>query len=398
MQKIIFYTVFAFAFLIGGAAFLLDIIPFRLFYLALLVFLLLPVYGISIGNVEKVFLLFLLEIIASAILNHMSMGQFLSFLRFIGIPYAMYYLCKNYITGKNIKTIIRLCILVACLQPPLVFIQQTFFDQINSLLPATTQYLPEEHMDFSFGSFYISDDPSLSFFMMGLIVFLLFDSENNGFIKNRLLLAGYFTLGVLLSNSQLSNLLVILIWVIFLFRGFKLKNLLKSLAIVAAAMILILSLGFYDFLKWKISDAVQQASVDAIESAAGSGFEEGKYERTAAIYYYLTQPLKIVGDGPSAYYNALSREFTLGNTGQVFTLYAEVGIVGLLLGYLIFFEMSRRRSASKKMAWGCFLLISALTVTAFVLSDASLILAYNIFLKTNLISRGEENTLLPQIG
>jgi hypothetical protein len=38
------------------------------------------------------------------------------------------------------------------------------------------------------------------------------------------------------------------------------------------------------------------------------------------------------------------------------------------------------------MAWGCFLLISALTITTFVLSDASFILAYNIFLKTNLVS------------
>jgi hypothetical protein len=58
-----------------------------------------------------------------------------------------------------------------------------------------------------------------------------------------------------------------------------------------------LSLGFYDFLKWKITDALQQVSIDAIQSAAGKNFEEGKYERTAAIYYYLTQPLKVVGMG-----------------------------------------------------------------------------------------------------
>lgn len=392
MQKFIFNTVFTFAFLIGSAVFLLNIFPFRLFYLAPLALLLIPFYGIKIGTVEKVFLLFLLEILASAIVNHSNAGQILSFLRFIITPYAMYYLCKNYIKEHNIKKIIRLCILVACLQPPLVLIQQTFFEPINSLLPAQTRYLPEERMDFSFGTFYISDDPSLSFFMMGLIVFLLFDNDNNRFIKNRLPLAGYFTLGVLLANSQLSNILVILIWVAFLFRRFKLKNLLKSLAIVATAFVLLLSLGLYDFLKWKITDAVQQASLDAIESATGSGFEEGKYERTAAVYYYATQPLKVLGDGPSAYYDALNKEFTLGNRGQIFTLYAEVGILGLAFGYLIFFQMSRRRTASKKMAWACFFLISALTVTAFVLSDASLILAYNIFLKTNLISDGERLT------
>lgn len=389
MLKLIFNIVFALAFLIGGAFFLSGI-PFRLFYLALLALLLLPVYGIRIGNVEKVFFIFFLEIVFSAIVNHSSVGQFLSFLRFIGIPYSMYYLCNNYIKQHNIKKIIRLCILVACLQPPLVFIQQTFFGPINSLLPAATRFLPEDKIDFSFGSFYVSDDPSMSFFLMALIVFLLFDNENNHFIKRKYLLAGYFTLGVLISNSQLSNILVILIWIAFFLRRFKLKDILKSLVVVTVASLFILSLGFYDFLKWKISNAVEQFSIDAIQNAAGSNFEEGKYERTAAIYFYLTQPIKIVGDGPSRYYDALNRQFTLGNTGQVFTLYAEVGIMGLMLGFLIFYEMGRRRTASKKMAWGCFLLLSALTITTFVLTDASLMLAYNIFLKTNLVPQEDE--------
>ena len=389
MQKIVFYTVFAFAFLIGGGIFLLNIFPFRLFYLAPLALLLLPIYGISIGNVEKAFLVFLVVIIASAAINHVSTGQFLSFLRFIGIPYAMYYLCKHFIKPHNIKKIIRICIFVACLQPPLVFIQQTFFEPINSVLPAATRYHYEEKIDFSFGSFYVSNDPAMSFFLMGLIIFLLFDSANNRFIKNRLLLAGYFTLGVLISNSQLSNMLVMLIWVVFLLRRFKMRDIIKSLGIVLATGILILSLGFYDFLHWKISDAIAQFSFEAIQNASGSDFEEGKYERTAAIYYYLTQPLKILGDGPSVYYDALNRQFTLGNTGQIFTLYAEVGIAGLLCGYWILYVMTRRNAASKKMAIVCFLILSALTITAFVLSDASLILAYNIFLKTNLVSQYE---------
>jgi hypothetical protein len=386
MPKIVFYTVFAFAFVIGGAIFLLGIFPFRLFYLAPLSLLVIPFYGIRIGNVEKILLFFLTWIIISAIVNQSSPGQFFSFLRFIGIPYPIYYLCKNYIKAHNIKTVIRLCIIVACLQPPLVFLQQTFFDEINSLLPPAAHYAAEDKMDFSFGTFYASNDPALSFFLMGLIIFLLFDTKNNYFIKRRFLLAGYFTLGVLLSNSQLSNLLVILIWTFFIFRGVKVKALVKSLTIVTATVLLIISLGFYDFLKWKIDNVIEQFSIEAIQNASGGNFEKGNYERTAAIYYYLTQPLKLAGDGPSAYYDALNREFTLGNTGQVFTFYAEVGIMGLFIGYLILYSMGKRRDASPRMAWGCFLLISTLTITSFVLSDTSLILAYCIFLKTNLVS------------
>lgn len=208
-----------------------------------------------------------------------------------------------------------------------------------------------------------------------------------------MLLAGYLTLGVLLSNSQLSNLLVIMIWLVYWFRRFRVKDMVKSFAVIGIAFALVLSLGFYDFLAWKLSDAVQQMSVESIQSAAGNNFEEGKYERTAAIYYYLTQPMKVLGDGPSVYFNALSREFTLGNTSQIFTFYAETGIVGLAIGYLIFFVMSKQYGASGKMAWGCFLIISTLTITSFVLSDTSLMLSYCIFLKTNLVSEGEKNEL-----
>src|SRR5688572_9200926 len=103
MPKLVFNTVFAFAFLLGGALFLSGIFPFRLFYLAPLSLLVLPFYGIKIGNVEKIFFVFLLEIVLSAIVNHSTAFQFFSFLRFIGIPYAIYYLCKNYIKEHNIR-------------------------------------------------------------------------------------------------------------------------------------------------------------------------------------------------------------------------------------------------------------------------------------------------------
>jgi len=388
VSTLIFYTVFAFAFLIGGAVFLFGILPFRLFYLVPIALLLLPKYGIRISAVEKIFFVFFLEIVASALQNHSSATQFISFLRFVITPFSMYYLCKNYIKEHNAQKIMQLCIKVACLQPILVFFQQAFFDQVNSILPAQSQY--PDSMDFSFGTFYASDDPSMSFFLMGLVIFLLFDNLNNQFVRNKLLLAGYFTLGVLFANSQLSNLLVIFIWVVFLLRKFKVKDLVKSLSIVLVAASLVLSLGFYDFLKWKISDALTNMSMEAIVNASGADFEEGRYERTAAVLYYVTQPLKILGDGPSAYYDAMNKEYVLANTGQIFTLYAEVGILGLALGYLIFFVMSRQKGVSKPMGIGCFLLVSALTITTFVLTDSSIILAYSIFLRTNLISKNKE--------
>lgn len=388
IKDTIFYSVFLLAYLIGGVIFITGIAPLRLFHLALISLLMIPLKGLSFGRVERIFLIFLLAITFSAVVNHVSALQFFSFLRFIIVPYSIFYLVKKGLGGDNIRLVLRACIWIACLQPPLVFLQQTLFEPINSVLPASTRFTEDNRIDFSFGSFYVSDDPSMSFFLMAIVVFLLFDGKNNFFIKNKLALAGYLTLGVLLSNSQLSNILVVVIWVAYALRNFRIKDVIRSAVIFGIAVLLLMTFGLFEFFQWKLNDVIQQASFETIQNASGSNFQDGKFERTAAVYYYITQPLKIWGDGPSAYYNAVSGEYVLGNNGQVFTLYAEIGLIGLLIGYWIFFTIGKSKLASRPMFVGCFLLISALTITSFPLTDASLMLTYCIFLKTNLVSAG----------
>ncbi|MCA0396445.1 MAG: hypothetical protein LCH51_03520 [Bacteroidetes bacterium] len=388
VKDVIFYSVFLLAYLLGGAIFISGIFPFRLFHLALISLLMIPLKGLCFGKVEKVFFFFFLEIGVSAIFNHVSVMQFLSFLRFIIVPYSIYFLVKKGLDAKNIRLVLRFIIWIACLQPPVVLLQQTFFETINSILPSSTRFTEDNRIDFSFGTFYVSDDPSMSFFLMTVILFLLFDKRNNYFIKRKMALAGYLTLGVLLSNSQLSNILVVLIWVAYAFRNFRIKDIVKTAVIFGLTILLLMGFGLFDFFQWKLYDVIQQASFETIQNASGSNFQEGKFERTAAVYYYITQPLKVFGDGPSAYYNAVSGEYVLGNNGQVFTLYAEIGVLGLLIGYFIFYVIGKTNLVSRPMFVGCLLLISALTITSFPLTDASIMLTYCIFVKTNLVSNG----------
>ena len=108
-------------------------------------------------------------------------------------------------------------------------------------------------------------------------------------------------------------------------------------------------------------------------------FKSGEYSRNAAILYYLNQPLKWFGDGPGKYFDVAEREYVLGNRGQAFSFYAEVGIIGLIISYLILFQISRI-CPNKKIGNLYFFSICMLSITSDILSDAGIILAYSIFI------------------
>jgi hypothetical protein len=145
--------------------------------------------------------------------------------------------------------------------------------------------------------------------------------------------------------------------------------------------------GLLEQVENKIRTGVVQLSLEHLKSQDESVFLQGGYSRGAAILFYLSQPLKLIGDGPSRYYDPSTREYSLGNTGQIFTRYSEIGLVGLITSFWILYKIGKSVSfASTSMRIGTFLVICALTLTSSVMSDASIMLAYNIFLRTNLLS------------
>ncbi len=324
-----------------------------------------------------------LIVVTSGIVNKSSITDILIFFRYIIIPYAMYYLVSLYINHNNVIKVIKYSIILAMLQLPVVIIQRLFYDQ---LIPFSA--VPISATDFMFGTFLVKDDPALSMFLIGVILFLLLDRRNNYFIKRKHFIAAWLTITVLLSNAIITHFILIGIWGYYLLIRLSAKTILH----VGVAGLIVMSVFFYSGYLQDWIRTLQGVSSPELLYMEGSEekFLEGGYARGAAVLYYLNQPLKLLGDGPTKYYSPATGEFLLGNKGQLFVFYSEIGLFGLLVSYWIFFRMARYKiGSSPEIARPYFLAIVILTVTTQAINSLGVIFAYNIFLSTNLVSGRE---------
>jgi hypothetical protein len=380
VKKLTFYAVFGLLFCIGGLLAFTGIIPFRMVYVSPLPFLLIPFFGVPVDRVAQLFLLLVIVILTSGAINGSSPMDIVLFSRFVITPLGMFYLAKTFLTRRNVKRVLSISMAVGMIQLPIVIVQRLLYDQLIQFAS-----IPIARVDFNVGTFYVKDDPALSFFLIGLVLFLLFDDKNNYFVRHRYLKAMWLSVTVLLANSILSHLLIVGLWAYFVLRQFSLKTLVRVSFGAVAVIAVVQNLGYSQSWVSNVQPVLQQVTFSRTSDEAT--FREGSYARSAAVLYYLRQPLKVWGDGPSKYYDPVTKRYVLGNRGQIFTFYAEIGMVGLLVGYLILLAMARKtRRASRRIALPLFFCVSALTITTSVMSDASIMLAYSIFLNTNLAS------------
>jgi hypothetical protein len=115
---------------------------------------------------------------------------------------------------------------------------------------------------------------------------------------------------------------------------------------------------------------------------------KGSNARGAAIYYYLNQPIKWLGDGPGSTYNTITRDRSIGGWGHIFTFYAEVGLIGWILSVALFFVIAfpiyiRNSSTRIRVTWVAFLMFLAVhlvTLVKYPLGNSALIFTYCVIL------------------
>lgn len=380
MAAVTFWSVYILLFVAGGFLTLFGLFPFRPVYAALLPVALIPMVGLVVDRATLLIGVFALSVLLSGLLAGSSVWESLLFLRFAITPYMMYFLVASYVTRRTIKPVLQISLFLGLIQLPVVAFQRLFYDQIMAVAAN-----PVGAIDAYMGTFSVSDDPALSIFLIGLILFLLFDDSNNYFVHHRYFKAAWLTVTVLMANAIITHFMVMGIWGYFAVRHFNLRKL-AQLAVVGPLVVVILVQAGY-LTRWR------NLAVPAISSIALAGptdqstFLSGGYSREAGVLYYLSQPLKILGDGPSRYYDPVKRTYILGNTGQVFTMYAEAGLVGLILSYGILWAIaSRGRRSSREMRLLYFAALAGVTITTSAMTDASIMLAYALFTTTDLVS------------
>jgi len=294
----------------------------------------------------------------------------------------MYFLSRVYLDETTSIKVIHWCILIAMIQLPVVVFQQAFYSRLPELITTGSSFA-----DFDFGTFPFKADTSMSFFLILTTIFLLLDSKNKIIEeKYHMPIAFWLTFTVIFAHSNLAKILIITIWLVYIVVRPTMKNL---VSILAGAILIVGILQLSNNLKptvdgFQISYSTNTRLKDVDNYLAGEAYRGG------AISYYLGQDLLLIGEGPGKFYDPITRTLTRGNVGHIFTFYSEVGVLGLLISYLIFFFIAKEHVKRLSIAhWLYLYAIVAMGLTVDVMNDASVFFAFCIFTSTSLIPLGQ---------
>jgi hypothetical protein len=327
----------------------------------------------------------------SAWVNHVPLGQFASFVRIPIVAYLVYHLVQRFLNNKaRVEKVLRLLYVIAAFQLPVIALQRLAYPWLPDRLKFGTLAGQLSAADFGMGSF--TGDASMSFLLVLLVILLLFDRRVQSIVRGRWPLAVWLTLTVLFTNSEIQHTTILLIWGIYLLTHLRLKTLViigVSVALLASLLGVLFQAGVMTFapLQHTIGRASKLVGIFEGEVREETFFAGG-HAREAAIYYYLSEPIKWIGDGPGTAYNTATRERTVGSWGHVFTFYAEVGLFGLMLSILIFFVIAfpiriGRSTVRMRTSWVralAFLSVVILAFAKYPMGDSPMMFTYCVIL------------------
>lgn len=376
LVRILFYSIFCIVFCFSGLLTIITILGgtfnFRMGLVSLLIIPFILIRGFKINKIAIIFVLLSGVIILSGIFNNSSIFEILLFLRILVFSYSIYWLVDNFISPSNFPKIIKICIFIGLLQLPIIVAQRFFYKNLPDIL--TSKVAIE---DFGFGTFNFKDDAAMTFFLIGLCIYLLFNRKNGIITKKwKWLVLIMFTLTVFISDAELAKIILLMVWSTYFITKIHKPSVLIQLLMILIMIVIVFSYGALNIPLARITSIFNsdQNQLDA--------FLSGNYGRGAALEYYIDRGLLWLGDGPSKYYSAISRTRVLGNTGHTFTFYSEVGIFGWLLSFLFFFLIAFPIRGSRiRTSWVSILLFSSILLLSFtteVMNDISIVMIYCI--------------------
>ena len=388
-----FYLVFFLAFCFSGLLSMLTLMrggfQYRMGLAAALVIPLLLIYGIKIERVSVAYVVLAAVVLLSGLYNHSSLREIVLFMRILGFSYLMYRLVEIYIGPNNIVRVIRLCVALAMIQLPVVILQQLTYDHLPARVK--TIVIP---IDFDFGTFNFKGDASMTFFLVLLVIFLMFDKKRNHIIRHKWPVLLWLTLTVIVAHAEIVKIIIVLVWGIYLVRYFSLRTTIYSVAISLFIIGGLASVGLFDEIRSDLTRSLSAAT--RIDSSREEGYLSGDYGRGSAIGYYLNRDILWLGDGPSKYFEVLSSTRLRGNTGHVFTFYSEVGLFGWFASILVFFLISfPGRGWRVRANWVgllSFLSIQILSFTTQIMNDIGVVFIYCIVAKSYLIDFHDDSS------
>lgn len=381
--NLLFEIVLTFVLLVGGAIQFAGLLSNTIATtLVTIVFLFLGITGNSINNIKinpfpYIFLIFI--ILVSAFANSSkSILIALYVFSFAISPYSIYKFISTRIIDKiDLKRVFKFFIIIGLIQLPVLLLQQTFASEMVSL-----SNRPLALEDVAFGTFFFANDHGLGFFVLCLILYLLYD-DSGKIVQRRWLLVFWFSLTIVVANSNISFLLLMIIFGAYVLPRLRQKTFFLGMvvAIFIGSVILILpSISDVIVSKYAFIERKLFAQDNSWEEAQRK-IERGQPERSDILVYYGRQDFKYWGDGPFSYFDPLLGKFVLfKNFSQYLWFYNDLGIFGLFSIFLIYisFYLSNCRIRSYKL----FILMLILVYAFFAntLSDLSMNIIFALYI------------------
>lgn len=389
-----FYVIILLTFLIGGALqFLLNFSNTILtLFLSSIMFTNYVLYVIVKNKIKFNFVIisficYVFVIITSSIFNKSDIISTCVYLIFAFLPLSVYLFFtinkkEGYISQKIIyKSILT----VALIQFPIILFQENFYNYII-LLKNNSQHIA--YVDFQFGSFMLKSDHSLGCFLLLTIISLIFNFFNiKNYIKYSYLIAIYLSLTILISESNITKLLLVITWGVFFLLKIR-KIVAKSLfskRVFIVLSVLLISLTLYNLRNIEYITSRVGGVIDNHFTPEKSVlfFEKGTAKREQIVIAAATElKPKIIGEGPYYYFDIKTGKFK--NTihfSQLIWTYFDLGLIGL--GIVIFYVLSIVKSVMKNLSFLTLLGILFITFSymfyALPMSDIGIMISLIIF-------------------
>jgi hypothetical protein len=337
-------------------------------------------FGVPANRVTWLYIALFGTVAMSAWLNGSSSMQLLLFSRSLVASYLIYRLVDMYANAGTLPELLRACVALGALQVPLVALERLLYDYIPAARSGGIIY-----EDIGIGTF--RDDPSLAFFLLMLVAFLLLSGHRSVVRRHRIATA-WLSFGVMMTNADICKLALLLIWGMYLLSHLSVRTVLASVATAGALITALFAPG--------VGQAIQERTESRVvsiftQSHDAKSYLKGNYARGAALVYYLNRDVLWFGDGPSRFTNVITKVRQRGNTGHAFTYYSEVGLIGWGLSALVFLAIAvpGRLTPMPLLNLAAFMSVQILSFTTEVLNHVGVFLIYCIIVNTYRLRPGK---------
>lgn len=352
IYQLSFYIVLSLTFLVGGfLQFFIGVSNTGLsILLGLLMFLNYVIYvlvkkKVLINWVLILFILYVSVILFSSLINGSNIISSIIYLFFPFLPLSVFYFL--YINRKEgyieKKYFYKFIFFIGLIQLPILLIQRNFY---STLIGFNNSGQHIASFDFMFGSFLMKSDHSLGCFLLFLVILLLFNINNvKKYTKNWLFLALYFSISLLLAESNISKVFLLSTWLIY-FLNLAYQKIPKSFYnrnfYIAISFIFLTVLAYnirnIDFVTSRLGGTIEQ---NFTLEKSKNFFDKGTAKRSqiviVAIYKLKT---KYIGDGPYSYFDIRTGDFKkTKHFSQIIWSYFDLGLIGLVTVLLYMFYL-----------------------------------------------------------